>query len=264
MGSVVTDWGIMGRVTSYPSRELRQLRVRWVRSNRKVVLVACVVFLASGLVATCLVVVYPSRPGWYAVGVLHAALVATVLHLLNSAVLAHEPRAVHQLRGAWGEDNTRSELQRAKKRSLVWGWVDSIPLQSGDLDHVVVTRSGGVVVLDSKFRTDVTRAGVVDMAASAARARVRTEAVARTVLPVDRSGRRRASSTSVHVTPCIVMWGPARRSMPETHVIEGVHFVDGTKLIPLSSLPTSPVSKAAGTDLLVRLRAFRDRHPAGD
>ncbi|RYB96180.1 hypothetical protein EUA06_00925 [Nocardioides glacieisoli] len=249
----------MSTVKSYPSRELRRLRTRWLMQNKNAVSVACAFFLASALIATWLGVAYSTRATWYLVGVLHAGLVATVLHFLNSAVLAHEPRAVFQLRGAWGEDNTRSELQRAKKRKLIWDWVDSIPLQASDLDHVVVTRSGGVVVLDSKFRTDLTSAGVAEMTVSAARARVRTEALARTVLPRERSGRRRATGTSVAVTPCIVLWGPARRGMPEEHVVDGVHFVDGNKLVQwLEKLPTSTVSQEAGSDLLIRLRKFRD------
>lgn len=60
--------------------------------------------------------------------------------------------------------------------------MDSISLQSGDLDHVVVTRNGRVVVLDSKFRTEVTATQGVDMTRAAARARARAEALARTVL----------------------------------------------------------------------------------
>ena len=251
--------GSMSTVKSYPRRELGRLRTRWLIRNKKTVSVACALFLASALIATWLGLTHSSRAVWYLIGVLHAGLVATVLHFINSAVLANEPRAVLQLRGAWGEDNTRSELQRAKKRKLVWDWVDSIPLQASDLDHVVVTRSGGVVVLDFKFRTDLTSAGVAEMAVSAARARVRTEALARTVLPRERSGRRRASSTSVAVMPCIVLWGPARHGMPENHVVDGVHFVDGSKLVRwLEKLPTSTVSQEAGSDLLVRLRKFRD------
>ncbi|GAA4821205.1 hypothetical protein ACFQ0K_19380 [Nocardioides caeni] len=68
---------------------------------------------------------------WYVIGLLHAGLLAAALHLINSAFLAYEVTAIWQLRGAWGEDNTRSELRKAKRRRLVWGWVDSITLQDG-------------------------------------------------------------------------------------------------------------------------------------
>ncbi|MBS2937328.1 hypothetical protein KDN32_06195 [Nocardioides sp. J2M5] len=187
-------------------------------------------------------------------------MAAAFLHLLNTAVLAHEPRAIHHLRGSWGEDNTRSELEAARKKKLVWGWVDSITLRAGDLDHVVITRNGGVVVLDSKFHTSVTTASVAAMTASAARARVRTEALARTLLKPEAHGRRRANRTSVSVTSCIVLWGPARHGVPEGFQADGVHFVDGRRLCEwLSALPPSAVSEEAAREFLQGLTAFRAR-----
>lgn len=248
----------MSSVKSYPSRELNRLRRDWLLRNRRTVLMAGAFFLLAEAAAVWTGYFLSSSPGWYLVGLLHAAIPAVFLHLLNNAIFAHEPRAVFQLRGAWGEDNTRSELESARKRRIIWDWIDSITLKAGDLDHVVVTREGGVVVLDSKFRTDITASGVAEMAASAARARLRTEGLVRTVLPADKTGRRRSSNTSVAVTACIVLWGPARAGMPETHIVDGVHFVDGNKLQQwLASLPSSPVSKEASTDLLDRLAKFR-------
>lgn len=248
----------MGTVRSYPSRELWRLRREWLTRNKKLVLIACAFFLGSMGAATWIGLTVSSRVAWYLVGAVHAGLVATLLHFLNLAVFAHQPRAVYQLRGAWGEDNTRSELQTAKKKRIIWDWIDSISLKAGDLDHVVITREGGVVVLDSKFRTDLTQCGVAEMAASAARARLRTEGLLRTVLPSDRSGRRRSSNTSVVVTSCIVLWGPARVGMPDSHVVGGVHFVDGNNLRQwLDALPPSPVSKEAAADLFDRLANFR-------
>lgn len=55
------------------------------------------------------------------------------------------------IRGAYGEDQTRTELQRAQRAGLVWAWIDSVSLQRGDIDHIVVTRRGGVVALDWAF-----------------------------------------------------------------------------------------------------------------
>lgn len=123
---------------------------------------------------------------------------------------------------------------------------------------MVVTRAGGVVMLDSKFRTEVTAVGVADMAASARRAKLRGESLARQLLRADRSGRHRSRAHSVSVTPCIVLWGPARKDVPDGHTIDGVHFVDGRKLLRwLTQLPQATVSEEAGTDLLERLTAFR-------
>lgn len=249
----------MGSINSYPSRELARLRRDWIRHNAGLVGSMLVFYVAVVGISTWFHLAL--GVGWHAyiLGAIHVGLAATLLHLINSAVLAHERTAVFQLRGAWGEDATRSELSRAKLRRLVWGWVDSISLQVGDLDHVVVTRSGGVVVLDSKFRTEVTGAGISDMAATAKRAKIRTEALTRQLLTADRSGRHRATGHPVTVTAGIVLWGPARRDVPPGHVIDGVHFVDGRKLLPwLKRLSPSEVSKAAGADLLERLTQYRD------
>jgi hypothetical protein len=255
----------MSTVKSYPSVELSRLRREWLRRNRGPVLLVGAFFVAAVGASTWWGFTFSNSGAWYVVGLLHAGVAATFLHLLNSAILAHEPRAVFQLRGAWGEDNTRSELQSARQRRLIWGWVDSITFRSGDLDHVVVTREGGVVVLDSKFRTDVTQTSIVEMTKSARRARTRAEGIARTVLGSDRSGRRRASATSVTVTPCIVVWGPASRDVPDGHVVDGVHFVSGRKLKQwLAQLPPSSVSREAADDLLERLAAWRERARASE
>ena len=253
----------MGAMKSYPSRELSRLRREWLRSRQQYVVLIAAFYLAVVIASFCWGAAFAGPDGWYFIGLLQAGLAAMLLHLLNSAVLAHEPRAIFQMRGAWGEDNTRSELESARRRKLVWGWVDSISLQSGDLDHVVVTRNGGVVVLDSKFRTVVTAAQVADMTRAAARARARAEALARSVLKSEPAGRRRASRTSVTVTPCIVIWGPARHGVPDEHHVDGVHFIDGGRLREwLHQLPPSPVSEEAAHDFLKRLTEWRDRSPA--
>ena len=249
----------MSKVKSYPSRELRHLRLEWLRSKRRYVLAMAAFYIAVVAASICYGFVFANAFGWYCIGVLHAGLAAMLLHLLDSAVLAHEPRAIFQLRGSWGEDNTRSELQSARKRKLIWGWVDSITLQGGDLDHVVVTRQGGIVVLDSKFYTNVTAVRVAEMATAAARARVRAEALSRSLLRADKTGRHRAAVQSVTVTSCIVLWGPARETVPLDHVVDGVHFIDGRRLQEwLSRLPTASVSRDAGKELLAGLTARRD------
>jgi hypothetical protein len=253
----------MASMKSYPSRELRRLRREWLGRNRVLVAGVTALFVASGVVAVWWGHAFANAFGWYAIGALHAGLAATLLHMLNMAVLAHDPRAIYQLRGAWGEDNTRSELETATRKKLVWGWIDSIPLQGGDLDHVVVTRSGGIVVLDSKFHTKVTTASVAEMTAGAVRARLRAEALSRSLLKADKSGRHRASIHSVTVTPCIVLWGPARADVPRGHVVDGVHFVDGRRLREwIQELPVALVSKHASRELLAGLAKRRDATPS--
>lgn len=248
----------VGKVLSYSKCELTRLRRSWLRRHLRPVLVTGALFVLAVGLTLWSVAQLDTKVGWYAAGLFHAGVAAALLHLLNSAVLAHEPTAIHQLRGSWGEDNTRSELETARKKKLVWSWVDSISLKAGDLDHVVVTRHAGVVVLDSKFHTAVTRDGVEAMTISAVRMRARAEGLARTLLKANATGRRRGTRTSVAVTPCVVMWGPARSSVPDDYEVDGVHFVDGARLTEwLQSLPASAVSKDAGIDFLKRLKDFR-------
>ena len=117
-------------------------------------------------------------PRWYLLGAVHAAVVAASLHLLHTAFLANNREALSQIRGAWGEENTRSELERAKRPRLIWGWVDSIALQAGDLDHVIVTRRAGLIIADSKWRNHVTSTDAADMARAARKAQTRAEGLA--------------------------------------------------------------------------------------
>jgi hypothetical protein len=132
------------------------------------------------------------------------AVVGAALHLINTAFLAHEREAIWQLRGAWGEEATRDELRRAKKKRIIWDWVDSINLQFGDLDHLVSTRNCGLIAVDSNWRSDGRDADA--MAESAARARLRAEGVARSLLKAER-GSHRARGHAVTVRPLVVIGG---------------------------------------------------------
>lgn len=228
-----------------------------MRRNVAVVLVLAAGFLTVGAVVSIILVITDPPGALYLLGALHMGLLASAMHLINSAFLAHERTAIFQLRGAWGEDNTRSELQRAKRRRLIWGWVDSITLQASDLDHVVVTRRGGIVVLDSKWRSDVTPASVADMAASARRTRMRAEALTRTLIKTERGARHRAAG-SLKVTPAVVLWGPARLTVPQGHKVDDVHFVDGRGLIDwLKQLDEQVVTRASARDAVEKLETYR-------
>ncbi|TYL55290.1 NERD domain-containing protein [Nocardioides sp. BGMRC 2183] len=192
---------------------------------------------------------------WWFLGALQTALVAIALHLVNAAFLAHERGAIWQLRGAWGEEATRDELRRAKRKRAIWGWVDSINLQGGDLDHLVLTRGGGIVAIDSKWRSD--GADTTEMVRSAARVKLRADAVTRSLLKPER-GTHRAKIHSVAVTPLIVIWGPAQDQVPENFQIDGIEFVGGRRLLDrLATLSGERVDKDAAEDALTRLKEFR-------
>jgi hypothetical protein len=211
----------------YSRREFRRRFVSWVRRN-----IQLVAGLTAGLLLILafetfvLVGVGTSGPvSWWLLGAVQAGMVALYLHLLHNAFLANDREAIGHLRGAWGEDNTRSELQVAKRKRLIWGWVDSITLQSGDIDHLVITRRGGLVAIDTKWRTEAH--DVLDMARAAHRVKSRAEALARTLLTRERGARHRSKNNPLSVTPVVVLWGAAQHTIPEDARCDGIDFIPG-------------------------------------
>lgn len=195
---------------------------------------------------------------WYALGLLHAVCVASYLAMLNAVVVAADGSAIRHLRGAWGEEDTRSELSAAKRRRIIWGWVDSISLRGGDLDHVVVTRNGGVVVIDSKWRNHAGVDDVASMAASADKVQRRAEALAAQLLGAQR-GAHRARGRAVTATPVVVLWGPEQgRLSAGSANVHGIDFVAGRHLRKwLRSLDGDPVEKDVAAELVKCLLRYR-------
>ena len=152
---------------------------------------------------------------------------SVVLYLFDLAFMAIDREAIQHVRSAWGEEDTRTELQIARRRRLIWGWVDSITLKDGDIDHVVVTRHGGVVAIESKWRNTINPRDVADMARSARRAAGRAEGLGRSLLPSERGARHRLRTRPITVTPLVVVWGGAQHYLPEAAVHDGVRFLPG-------------------------------------
>lgn len=248
----------MAKTESYPARQLRRRRRSWMRRNAKIVALVVVGTIALGAFAGVVLLTVSMPARLYVLGVTHAGLVAAGLHLMNSAFLAHDQQAVWQMRGAWGEDNTRSELQRAKRKRHIWGWVDSVELQAGDIDHIVVTRRGGVVIIDSKWRNQITREDVPAMADSARRAALRAEGVLRTLLKRESGARHRTRAQPVSVTAAVVLWGAARTAVPSDANVDGVRFLDGRQLLDwLAQLDGHEVPRDAANDVLKLLTDYR-------
>lgn len=247
----------MTKFSPYPRRTYRRLRASWARRNAPALALvgAATVVLLCVETALILILVPTSGFRWWFLGAFQVGFVGVALHLVNAAFLATEREAVWQLRGAWGEEFTRDELRRAKKKRSVWGWVDSINLQAGDLDHLVLTRSGGFVAIDSKWRSD--GRDTAEMARSAARARLRAEAVTRSLLKSERGGHR-AKVHAAPVRPVVVIWGPAQHNVPDNFEVDGIEFVGGRRLLAwLQSLSGEQVDKVAAKDALERLKEFR-------
>ena len=250
----------MGKTKPYSRRELNILRREWLKRNHGIVawLVAGTFILLTVELGT-IVLLWRSNDSvkWYVLGVLQAGTVAAALHLLSSSFLAHERDAIVQLRGAWGEENTRTELQRAKRKRLIWGWVDSVSLAAGDIDHLVVTRSGGLVAIDTKWRSQTDARDQALMARAAQKVKLRSEGLIRSL--VERQpGSHRARSNPLQVTPLVVVWGALQRHVPSDARIDGVDFIGGRQLLDwIASHTDNPVSKEAARDLLQRVESFR-------
>ena len=249
----------MTRFRSYPRRAYIKLMRGWLRRNVK--LLAGFAGGATALLAIETVVILVVLPDTsfrtWLLGATQSTIVAISLYLVHSTFLVREREAIWQLRGAWGEEATRDELRRAKRKRVVWGWIDSIELQAGDLDHLVLPRKGGFVVIDSKWRSD--GADAIEMAASARRARLRAEGLTRTLLKSER-GSHRAKGNTVSVRPLVVIWGPAQHHVPDECHLEGVDFIGGRALIPwLEALRGGEVDRAAAKDALALLKQFRRR-----
>jgi hypothetical protein len=242
----------MGQVDSYPKRALRALFQDWSKRNRRALSLAAAFIIGLSAALTVLIVVMPGSPGpvgWYVLGASHTALIASLIFGVNHMFLAHDPRAISQVRGALGEDNTRCELARAKRKGVIWGWVDSVPYQGGDIDHVVVTRRGGVVAIDSKWRSSLSPAHTHELSLAANRAALLTAALARTVLSPDR-GEHRSRAKAVRVSPVIALWGAARDELPAGGV-DGVPIVTGRGVVPwLRKLSGDDVDEDAARELI--------------
>lgn len=242
----------------YSRLEFRRRLKAWLLRNMKLVAAMTVGLIASiALVAGLLLVTAPaSRLSWWLLGALPTAMVAAYLHLLHTAFIAHDAEAIWHVRGAWGEDNTRDELRRAKRKRVVWGWVDSLELPVGDIDHLVVTRRGGLVAVDSKWRSRVNDAA--EMARAAQKVRLRAEALTRDMLKGDSRGARRAKVNPLSVTAVVVLWGPAQHGINEGATVDGIEFVAGRNFVAwLRRLDGHTVDQAAADDVVHKLESRR-------
>jgi len=256
-------------MASVPTYSGKKLRLRWghfLRANYRALLLLVMLELALiGGVTVALLRMYGADPLiTYVLGALHAATFTIFYFTLRIAFLANDQSAVRQMRGDLGETNTREELKRAKRRRVIWGWVDSIAVSGGDIDHLVITRHGGIVAIDSKWRNDTVGADITRSAIAASKAAGRAKAVLRHLgyFKREHTARRRADDRSIIITPLVVLWGPIRRDVPDAARVEDVDFVAGTQLLGwLRQQRSEDISRQSAKRLLSELREFREQHP---
>lgn len=248
----------MAKYRPYSRRVLRERLRAWLKRYANVV-IACSAAAVVLIAVECGLLIGIRRPGplqWFLLGAISASIIAAIVAAFGAMFLITDEEAVRQIRGAWGEENTREILQKA---SNIWGWVDSLTVEGGDVDHIVISRKGGIVAIDSKWRTRVDAQGRDVMVRQALVARRRTEAVVRTVLNRRRRGRR-ADGTAFRVRTAVVIWGSAQATLPSNVVLDDVEFVPGHDFRAwLNDLDGDPVDQGPAEDLLASLERYRER-----
>lgn len=183
----------------------------------------------------------------YLLGVMHGLILATyVCAVMTSFHLV--TGAGRLLAGAWGEENSQDLLRRAKRKGLIWGWVDNLEVASGDVDHLVLTRDGAWIALDSKWHSGAAlRYGLSDIWSARASAQR-----ARNILRSLRHPRPL-------VTPVVVVWGGGQHELTESWLeVEDVAVVKGRALVDwLSQRRTGDaLDRATARRMLRELRQF--------
>lgn len=199
---------------SFPRRLFRRDFRRWVRNN-----LIGLALITAGFLVTVSIVSW-IEPSAYTRGVFQGAAtvsygaVVFLMYLMTSG-------AVYELGGAWGEDNTRSELKWARRRGFIWGAVHNIEVGGIDIDHLVLAPRGAYAI-DSKWHFGQLHRTALDRDVG------RATAGARKAASVLRSTHVRAP---MEVTPIVVVWGRGQRELPDeglTH--DGVFVVAGADL----------------------------------
>lgn len=253
----------MGKKTSYPKGEYRRLLRGWLLRHKRVVAVMALLFAVTAAAEMALLLLVPSHEYVrYMVVALLGAMFVGLCWGIHTLFLAHEGTAINQLRGAWGEDNTATELKAAQRQGLVWGRVDALELERGDIDHLVVTRRGGVVVVDSKWCSVLDDDKRLAFAASATRAANAGRGLVNTV--TQRShGRHSAPRKALTVTPVVVVWGAAQSSVRDDEVVDGVAIVRGSGFRTwLARLEAETISQKTATELVARIEGFDENRRA--
>lgn len=149
----------MSKPASFPRQQLAvEFRAFLRRRRRHVLSLVAIEVGLTTLLSVVLLVFWNRGPVlWYVLGGLHMLLICAVPAAIAVAFLTNSRTAIWNLRGAMGESNTSEVLKAAKKHKVVWGYVESVAVSGGDIDHLVVTRAGGVLAIDSKWRNEVDR-----------------------------------------------------------------------------------------------------------
>jgi hypothetical protein len=229
-----------GRV-SFPRWQFRQQLIRFLRRNWLMLL---------GFAAICTAGVVPLSfvLSGYLLGFLHGALAVFIVSVVGLFFLVNTG-ASRQLSGAFGEDNTREALRAAQRRHQIWGWIDNLEVQGGDVDHLVLAPSG-LHAIDSKWHANLDDSILQTDAAAAQRAARRARLILRSLRHPD-----------LEVQPVVVVWGHAQGALREhSRMIDDVEIISGRTLRRwLNQRPSGTVSKHRAEQILTALHEFKAR-----
>jgi hypothetical protein len=155
---------------------------------------------------------------------------------------------IRWMHGAWAEDWTREALRVAVKHKIAWRALDFVPLQGGDIDHVLIAPAG-VVAVETKYFGKTTRAGYIDdHVRQAARSATRVDGLIRSV-----------KQHPHRVLPLLVVWGPGAAAVDEISQVNGVTVARGSALgHVLKTLSTGSLAEDHAEALAAALTAFRE------
>lgn len=232
---------------SYTRRLLRENFRRFIRVNGW--RLAWIGILIAGSAVLAALVEPP-----FAGGVITGVMATFYVGVIFFAFLIHT-EGLQQLAGAWGEDNTAAELEKARKRGLVWGFVNNLEIGNMDIDHVVVAPAG-VFAVESKWHFRESRESTLEY--NAFQAQRNAEKIA--------SILRSVTVRMPHpVTPIVAVWGRGRHELPsEGRTVSSVLVAPGDELaLWLERLQTGRFAQDYAAELLSRLTAFKAEQRLG-
>lgn len=231
----------MAKRHSYARRQARQTFRGFVVANRRLIAVFGV------LLAISLVPIYRTDDSWWQ-GFLTGIIALAFLGSLALGFAVHT-EGLQQLAGAWGEDNTRTELDKARKRGHIWGAVHNIEFGGfGDIDHVVLA-PGGVLALETKWKfRNLARAWLHKDLRQASAAAAKTRSVLRS----------KGIDALHEVTPVVVVWGKGGHEIADGgEVVDGVHLIYGGELADwIARWGTGQLAQDNAEPVLAKLETF--------
>ena len=202
------------RSPSYAKRAL------WVEAKRFAQLIGWSWLQLAGVaIVVSAVPIVMGSPGWFS-GFIAGFFLVFVVAVAGFAFLLNGD-ATYLVAGVMGESHTREELEEAVNKGLIWSTIPNLEVGGRDVDHLVLA-PGGVLALDTKWRIRGADARWLSYAAGKA------QAAAKFSSSVCRS---KGVDYPTEVTPVVVVWGGARRELPDEQVVDGVAVVRGDHLL---------------------------------